>query len=268
LLTAIAKPALITPNGDGRNESTVVRYRVREASAVTGTLVDAAGTPLTTLFVEAKTPGSYSFAWDGTGIVDGRYGIVLTARNAIGVETTATLALIVDRTLARFKVAPQVFSPNNDGRLDTTRFSFTLDKPARATLTIRRGKRSVGQVFSGQLQTGLQSIDWNGRFRRGVGEHEFRADLRVTSPVATVTSSVAFATDTTGPKLKRVAITPLRFSINEPADVTAVFDGTRSVTVRRLRPGKFTFPAGGPFTSFAAVARDFAGNDSRPVRYP
>ena len=86
--------------------------------------------------------------------------------------------------------------------------------------------------------------------------------------MATVTSSVAFATDTTGPKLKRVAMSPLRFSINEPADVTVVFDGTRSVTVRRLRPGKFTFPAGGAFTSFAAVARDFAGNDGRPIRYP
>ncbi len=268
MLTALAKPALFTPNGDGQADSTLVRYRVREAAIVTGTLVDAFGTPITTLFVESKTKGSYAFRWDATGIADGRYGIVLTARNAIGIETTATLAVIVDRTTAGFLVSPQVFSPNNDGRLDTTRFSFTLDKPARATLTIRRGKRALGQVFSGPLQAGLQSIDWNGRFRRGVGEHEFRADLRVTSPVATVTSSVAFATDTTGPRLKRVAVSPLRFSINEPADVTVVFDGTRTLTVRRLRPGKFTFQSGGPFTSFGAVARDFAGNDGRPIRYP
>ena len=189
MLTALAKPALFTPNGDGKADSTLVRYQVREPAIVTGTLVDAFGTPITTLFVESKTKGSYAFRWDATGIADGRYGIVLTARNAIGIETTATLAVIVDRTTAGFQVSPQVFSPNNDGRLDTTRFSFTLDKPARATLTIRRGKRSVGQVFSGQLQPGLQAIDWNGRFRRGVGEHEFRADLRVTSPVATVTST-------------------------------------------------------------------------------
>jgi len=268
MLTALAKPALFTPNGDGKDDSTLVRYQVREPAIVTGTLVDAFGTPLTTLFVESKTKGSYAFRWDAAGIADGRYGIVLTARNAIGIETTATLAVIVDRTTAGFQVSPQVFSPNNDGRLDTTRFSFTLDKPARATLTIRRGKRGVGQVFSGPLQAGLQAIDWNGRFRRGVGEHEFRADLRVTSPVATVTSTVAFATDTTGPRLKRVSLSPLRFTVNEPADVTAVFDGTRTVTVRRLRPGKFTFPAGNPFTSFAAVARDFAGNDGRPIRYP
>ena len=268
MLTALAKPALITPNGDGQADSTLIRYQVREPAIVTGTLVDQFGTPITTLFVESKTKGSYAFRWDAAGIADGRYGIVLTARNAIGIETTATLAVVVDRTTAGFQVSPQVFSPNNDGRLDTTQFSFTLDKPARATLTIRRGQKTVGQVYSGQLQAGYQAIVWNGRFRRGVGEHEFRADLRVTSPVATITSTVAFATDTTGPKLKRVSLSPLRFTVNEPADVTAVFDGTRSVTVRRLRPGKFTFPAGGTFTSFAATARDFAGNDSRPIRYP
>jgi hypothetical protein len=268
MLTALAKPALITPNGDGKADSTLVRYQVRESAIVTGTLVDQFGTPITTLFVESKTKGSYAFRWDATGIADGRYGIVLSARNAIGIETTATLAVVVDRTTAGFQVSPQVFSPNNDGRLDTTRFSFTLDKPARATLTIRRGQKTIGQVYSGQLQGGYQAIDWNGRFRRGVGEHEFRADLRVTSPVATITSTVAFATDTTGPKLKRASLSPLRFTVNEPADVTVVFDGSRSVTVRRLVPGKFTFPAGGAFTSFAAVARDFAGNDGRPIRYP
>ena len=268
MLTALAKPALFTPNGDGKADSTLVRYQVREPAIVTGTLVDQFGAPITTLFVESKTKGSYAFRWDAGGTADGRYGIVLTARNAIGIETTATLAVVVDRTTAGFQVSPQVFSPNNDGRLDTTRFSFTLDKPARATLTIRRGQKTIGQVYSGQLQAGYQAIDWNGRFRRGVGEHEFRADLRVTSPVATITSTVAFATDTTGPRLKRVSLLPLRFTVNEPADVTVVFDGTRTVTVRRLRTGKFTFPAGDPFTSLTAVARDFAGNDGRPIRYP
>src|SRR5436190_1005077 len=267
LLTALAKPGLITPNGDGRDDSTLVRYRIREPATVTATLVDAFGTPITTLFVEPKTTGSYAFRWDATGIADGRYGIVLTARNAIGIETTATLAVIVDRTLAGFQVAPQVFSPNRDGRLDTARFSFTLDKAARVTLTIRRGKRTLGQVFSGQMQAGLQSIDWNGRFQRGVGEHEFRADLRVTSPVAMVKSTVALATDTTGPLLKRLGLSPPRFSVNEPADVTIVFDRARSVTVRRIRPGKFTVTPAGTYSAFVAVARDFAGNDGRPVRY-
>jgi N-acetylmuramoyl-L-alanine amidase len=268
MLTALAKPGLITPNGDGRDDSTLISYRIREPAIVTATLVDSVGTPLATLFVQSKIKGSYSFRWDAAGIPDGRYGIVLTARNAIGIETTATLAVIVDRTLAGFRVAPQVFSPNRDGRLDSTRFSFTLNGPARAALTVRRGKRTLGQVFAGQLQPGLQTIEWNGRFRRGIGEHEFRADLRVTSPVATVKSTVAFATDTTGPRLKLLSGSIPRFSVNEPGDVTVVFDGTRTVTQRRLRPGKFSVQAFGAYSSFTAVARDFAGNDSRRITYP
>ncbi|HEY7148758.1 MAG TPA: N-acetylmuramoyl-L-alanine amidase [Gaiellaceae bacterium] len=268
MLTALAKPGLITPNGDGRSDSALVRYTLREDANVTATLIDSVGTPLTTLFVEAKTRGTYGFGWDATGIADGRYGIVLTARNAIGVETTATLAIIVDRTLAGFKVAPQVFSPNHDGRLDTTRFKFTLFNPARVALSVRRGKKTIGQIYSGMLQPGGQSIEWNGRFARGIGEHEYQADLRVTSPVTTLKGTATFATDTTGPVLKIVSRTVPRFSINEPGDVTVVFDGTRTVTLRRLLPGKFSVPPGGAFTSFAAVARDFAGNDGRRITSP
>jgi hypothetical protein len=268
MLTALAKPGLITPNGDGKNDSTLVRYRIKEDATVTGTLVDSAGMPITTLFVEAKPRGTYGFTWDAAGIPDGRYGIVITARNAIGIETTATLAVIVDRTLAGFNVSPQVFSPNHDGRLDTTRFQFTLYNPARVTLTIRRGKKTIGQVYSGMLQPGAQAIEWNGRFARGVGEHEFKADIRATSPVTTLRDTVTFATDTTGPKLKIVSRLTPRLSINEPGDVTVVFDGTRTVTLRRVVPGKFSVPPGGAFTSFAAVARDFAGNDGRRVTSP
>jgi hypothetical protein len=268
MLTALATPALITPNGDGRSDSTLVRYRLREPSLVTATLVDSVGTPVTTLFIEQKNTGSYEYRWGGAGIPDGRYGIVLTARNAIGIETTATLALIVDRTLAGFRVVPQVFSPNRDGRLDVTRFKFSLNGFARVVLTVRRGTKTVGQVFSGPLDAGPHAIEWNGRFRNGVGEHEFRADIRATSLVTTVRDAVPFATDTTGPRLRWVSRPNLRLAISEPGDITAVFDGTRTVTKRRLRPGKFTIEPGGPYSTVRATARDFAGNDGRPLTLP
>ena len=268
MLTALATPSLITPNGDRRNDSTLVRYQLREPAIVTATLVDSVGTPVSTLFMEQKGTGTYSFPWDAAGIVDGRYGIVLTARNALGVETTATLAVIVDRTLSGFRVVPQVLSPNGDGRNDLARFRFTLNGPARVVLTIRRGKRVVGQVFSGQLEAGQRAIEWNGRFRRGVGQHEFRADLHVTSPVTTVRDTIAFATDTTGPVLKFVSRPNLRLSINEPGDITAVFDGTRTVTTRRLKPGRFYIQPGGPYSTVRVIARDFAGNDGRALTSP
>jgi hypothetical protein len=267
-LTALARPGLITPNGDGRSDSTVIRYRLSEAALLTASVVDSVGTPVTTLFVEQKIRGSYEFTWDAAGLVDGRYGIVLTARNALGIETTATLAVIVDRTLAGLSVAPQVFSPNGDGRLDTTSFSFLLNGPARVSLIVRRGKRVIGQVFSGQLVAGQQAIEWNGRFQRGVGEREYRADLRATSPVATTKQTVPFAVDRTGPRLRLISSSTLTFSVNEPADVTVVFDGSRTVTRRRLSPGRLRISAGGAYSTFRAVARDFAGNDGRALTYP
>jgi hypothetical protein len=267
-LTALARPALITPNGDGRTESTLVRYRLREDALVTATVVDASGAPVTTLFVEQKTLGAYSFRWDAAGLPDGRYGIVLSARNALGIETTATIAVIVDRTLAAYRIVPQVFSPNRDGRLDTTHFRFTLNGAARVSIVVRRGSRGVGQVFSGRLNAGPQSIEWNGYFARRVGEREYRADVRVTSPVATVLQTLPFAVDTTGPRLRLLAPSTLTFSVNEPADVTVVFDGTRTVTRRLLVPGRFRISSGGAFTSLRATARDFAGTEGRPLQYP
>ena len=270
MLTALARPSLITPNGDGRTEWTAVQYRIREPALVTATVVDANGVPISTLFSEQKLAGSYEFRWDALGIADGRYGIVLTARNALGIETTATLAVIVDRTLAGFRVVPQVFSPNGDGRLDLTRFRFMLNgtDSTRASLVIRRGSQTIGTVFSGSLDPGPRVIEWNGRFARRVGESEYRADLRVTSKVATVLHTVAFAVDTTGPRLRLLSAPNLRFSVNEPADVTVVLDGTRTVTARRLVPGAFQINPNGAFTSLRAIARDFAGNDGRPVQSP
>jgi hypothetical protein len=161
-----------------------------------------------------------------------------------------------------------VFSPNGDGRLDETRFRFNLAGPARVLLTIRRGKRTLGTIFNGPLEAGVRTIEWNGRFRRGIGEHEYRADLRVTSLVATVRDTVRFATDTSGPRLRLLSSSTLTFHVNEPSDLTVVFDGARTVTRRRLVPGRLRIDPGGAYTTFRAVARDFAGNDSRALTYP
>jgi hypothetical protein len=267
-LTALARPALITPNGDGRRESTVISYRLREASLLTATVVDAAGVPLTTLFVEQRSAGSYQFSWDAAGLADGRYGIVLTARNALGIDSTSTVSVTVDRTLSGLSVEPRVISPNGDGRLDSALFSFQLNGPAQVSLIIRRGTRTIGQVFAGELQAGPQTIEWNGRFRRVAGEREYRADLRATSAVTTTRQTVPLAVDRTGPRLRLLSPATPTFTVNEPGDVTVVFDESRTVTRRRLAPGRFRIPPGGAFSTFRAVARDFAGNDGRALTYP
>jgi hypothetical protein len=80
--------------------------------------------------------------------------------------------------------------------------------------------------------------------------------------------TVPFAVDRTGPRLRLLSSSTLTFWVNEPSDVTVVFDGSRTVTRRRLVPGRFRIASGGAYSTFRAVARDFAGNDGRPFTYP
>jgi hypothetical protein len=264
-LTALARPALITPNGDGRQETTTVQYRIAAPATVSATVVDFAGAPLSLLFTEHKLAGRYTFRWDGAGVPDGRYGILLSARNDAGIEATATVTVIVNRTLVGVRVVPQVFSPNADGRWDTTKFRFGLNGPARVAVSVQRKGRTLGQVFAGPREGGPQAIEWNGRFAGRLGAGEYKVVVRATTPVSTVVQTVDFALDLVAPRLQLVSAPELRFSINEPGDVTVVLDGTRTVRVRRLAPGRFTVPSGGPFTTMRAVARDFAGNETAPL---
>ena len=88
------------------------------------------------------------------------------------------------------------------------------------------------------------------------------------SAVATVLQTVAFAVDTTAPRLRLVSSSNWTFSVNEPADVTVLLDGSRTLTYRRMTPGRFRITPGGAFTTLRATARDFAGNDGQPVQYP
>jgi hypothetical protein len=85
--------------------------------------------------------------------------------------------------------------------------------------------------------------------------------------VATVAQRVEFAVDTTPPRLRLLSRSLPQFSIDEPATITAVFDDSRTVVRRRLVPGRFTIPSGGPFSRFRVTARDFAGNETRPLQY-
>jgi hypothetical protein len=264
-LTALARPTLITPNGDGRQETTTVQYRLTAPATVTATVIDAAGAPLATLFSVRKLAGRHSFRWDGAGVPDGRYGIVIAARNDVGIETTATVTIIVNRVLVGIRVVPQVFSPNADGRWDTTKFRFGLNGPARVTVSVLRKGKTLGQVFAGPREGGPQAIEWNGRFGSRLGAGEYKAVVRATTPVSTVVQTMDFGIDLAPPRLQLVSAPQLRFAVNEPADATVLFDGTRTVRVRRLTPGRFTVPSGGPFTTFRAVARDFAGNESPPL---
>jgi hypothetical protein len=263
-----AAPAAVTPNGDGRDDSTTISYRLGAPATVTATLTDASGRALTTLFSEPRTAGPQSFVFTGEGIADGNYRIVLLAAGSNGRQVSGRVSLLVNRTLSAFTAARRVFSPNADGRADRLDFTFALASPAQVRLRVLRSGKWVATPFNGPLAPGPQKLTWDGSKRVGKALNgEYEAEITVTDVVGTVSQRVPFALDTKAPTLRLISVRPLVLDVSEPADVVLQVNGARRV-VKRAKPGRFA--VGLPFRARAVrgIAWDPAGNRSRPLSYP
>ena len=243
-----ATPATFTPNGDSQADATVISYTLSLASLVTATLRDASGATLATLFVEQKKAGRQSFRFTATGVADGRYSVVLNARSPSGREANAIVPIVVDRTLAAFAVAPPVYSPNGDQRLDQLAFTFVLTAPAHVKLVIAGGD----VVHEGDLGAGPQEVRWDGRLRDG----RHAAVLEATGPFGTRSQTARFAADTRRPVLVLLSKAQRRFSVNEQVTVTGTVGGVRVRAV--VGPGRFSLSGGKGL--IAVTAWDAAGN--------
>jgi hypothetical protein len=244
---AQAKPATFTPNGDSQADSTVISYTLSLASTVTATLRDASGATLATLFVEQKKAGRQSFKFTATGVADGRYSVVLSAKAPSGREANAVVPIVVDRTLAAFAVSPAVYSPNGDQRLDQLRFTFVLAAAAHVKLIADKEL-----VYEGDLGAGPQELRWDGRLRDG----KHAAVLEATGLFGTRGQTVRFAADTKQPVFRLLSKAQHRFTVNEQVTVTGTVGGTRVRAV--VGPGRFSLSGGGGL--IAVTAWDAAGN--------
>ncbi|MFN2433397.1 MAG: N-acetylmuramoyl-L-alanine amidase, partial [Gemmatimonadota bacterium] len=139
LTRVYAEPAAVTPNADGRDDTTKIFYTLGAPATVTATLTDPAGVTLATLFAGSKPAGLHTLVFGAESVPDGTYQIILSAVGSNGRAVSATASVFVNRTLSRFVAARKAFSPNGDGRLDKLPFSFALAVPAQVKLRILRG---------------------------------------------------------------------------------------------------------------------------------
>ena len=256
------EPVVLSPNGDGRNDAVTVAYRLRRAAVVTTTLVDATGATVATFFTGYRTAGRHTFRWDGSGVADGRYRIVVSARRA-----QAAAAVLVDRTLARFTATPPAFSPNGDGRSDSTVLGFTLASPAKVVVQILRAGRLVTTLGGLQLQPGPQQLTWDGTAAgKRVADGTYRAVVKATDSLATLVQSASLVVDTKAPVLRLVSLQKLSFWLSEAATVTASLDGQQ--VVKAAKRGFFRLAHSGPVKTLTATAQDAAGNLSATVHAP
>jgi hypothetical protein len=98
----LATPPVISPNGDGVDDTTTISYALSSTATVTATLLDAANTTLATLFDEWRPAGRHSFSLAADSIPDGAYTIAVSAAAPNSRLVTARTPLVVDRvTLLR-----------------------------------------------------------------------------------------------------------------------------------------------------------------------
>ena len=144
---------------------------------------------MTTLFIEQKAGRLVRVPLGRDGILDGAYGIVLTAPGTRSASSDGD-ARRDRRSDARRLTHVRRRCSRRTATSETTSRDLrplALNGPASVVLTsgaasARSGRSSRACARS---RPGSTAIEWNGRFRRGVGEHEFRADLRGTSAVTT-----------------------------------------------------------------------------------
>jgi N-acetylmuramoyl-L-alanine amidase/FlgD Ig-like domain len=262
LKSASVKPATI----DGTSTRTTLAYSLTTAAQVTAVLRTSDGRQLSTLFQQQLRAGKHSFSFSADNVADGRYTIVLNATDG-KTTVSATLPLVVDRTLSRFTVAPAVFSPNGDGRDDTVAFTFHLARPAQVRLDVKRGKQVVDTVANATDQTGDQTLGWDGATARGrIPDGSYSAVATATSPIGTTTHSLPLRVDTGPPRLRAISFRRLVFRISEPARVTLIVNGR--AYVRNVRAGVFSAHVVRVVRRVVASAEDAAGNISRTLRFP
>jgi N-acetylmuramoyl-L-alanine amidase len=267
LTRLVAAPTSLTPNGDGVDDSTVISYQLSLPATVTGKLYDSVGTELGTLFSEPKPAGNQSFKFTPEALADGTYKIVVTAVGARGKTVTASVDVLINRTLSGFAVSRSAFSPNGDGRADVLALGFTLATPAEVRLRILREETWVATPFAGPLTPGAQSLSWDGTKRLGrAGDGSYAAELTVTDASGSIVQRTPFSVDTTPPHVEFAGTRPLRVRVDEAASIVVLVDGRRAV-VKAARAGVLAVSGATAPRRARAVAWDAAGNASTPAIY-
>jgi N-acetylmuramoyl-L-alanine amidase-like protein len=236
------------------SDATQISYTLTASATVTATLRDAGGHDVATLFTQQHEPGKQTFKLTATNVPEGHFQLVLTAANGRS-TATASVPVVIDRTVTQFSVAPAVT------RGEVT-FAFDLARVADLRLDVQRSGKVVAPVYSATLAPGAQSVGWNAA---GTPDGTYAGALTTSGVAGNATRTVLFRIDTKAPRLLARSFRALRFWVSEPAKVTLILNGKR--VVRSVRAGTFSYRHGS-VRSVRIIARDAAGNVSRTLKFP
>jgi subtilase family serine protease/fibronectin type 3 domain-containing protein len=145
--------------------------------------------------------------WDPPS-AEGAYTLRLRALDVAGNEASAYVTVDVGRRIYvdRLVASPSVFSPNNDGKRETTTIEYGIVVPGRVSLQVRGGDGTVLRTLeSGNVHdAGMQAFVWDGHTDGGqpAPEGELLAWVRVEDPAGTAApqeEAVSLVLDRTPP---------------------------------------------------------------------
>ena len=161
---------VLSPNGDGVDESQSLSFKVVRRSVVTASLVGPDRVPRLTQ-TGSRDPGIYKLTWSGRteqGVPEpeGLWRWVVNAVDDQGQSSKVERSFYLNNTLGYLKVKPsRVVVRKRGGSL---RVGFRLAHPARVTLTIRTRSGARVMTIRRRLRAGQTSLRWNGRYGNGV----------------------------------------------------------------------------------------------------
>jgi flagellar hook assembly protein FlgD len=154
-ITALAvSPSVFTPATDGTFAAATVTFTLSGAAQLAAQVLDASNNVVATPFDQPLLAGAGSFTFDPTALPDGRYTLDLAATPEKGNGATASVPIVVDRTLSGLAVAPGV-----DG---TTALSFTLSQAVAVRVEVQQRGVAVATLYDGTLGTGSHTLVWDG----------------------------------------------------------------------------------------------------------
>jgi hypothetical protein len=166
-------PALVSPNGDGVDDSPGLTYRVYRPSTVS-VVLHGPGGATTSLPPTERQPGSYPVPLPGSGSAStadtpavGEWSLEVSATDDLGQSSTITRSFVVDDTLG-FLRAPKRWAVPPGGR--AMPISWRLARPARVGVALLDESGRVvrgGLAPSGTLDGGEHEVEWDGLARNG-----------------------------------------------------------------------------------------------------
>jgi flagellar hook assembly protein FlgD len=273
-----AEPAALTPNGDGVGETTKISFSLTTAATATVEIVDGSGTTVRLLAnAQSFSAGRSRLLWDGrngsgTLVPDGLYSVSITAQSP-GQSDSDAEDVVVDRTLGHLGVAPRPFSPNGDGRRETTTVTFELARAATTRVLVLYADQRIATLRSAaDLQSGLHSFVWDGWTRWGTRAAQRRYTVRVeaTTSLGTRVLSRRVRLDTTPPAVRIARAvagrrTRVTVVLGEAALLKVRF-GTSTVATLDATAGTYTLSRAGVFRFVRAIAWDAAENRAATAR--